>query len=180
MSTEFTAHNVRLDDGTFTLPSVGDDMSLDPWFKSAKRALLFAFGGTLSGRRIVDLGCLEGGYTAEFARLGMDALGIEARQTNFENCMVVKNGVNLPNLNFAHDTVWNLADYGMSDAIFCCGLLYHLDRPRAFLQLASGLCRKIILIQTHYSTAVPIEKFNLSEMSINEGLPGRWFSSIRL
>ncbi len=135
----------------------------------------------MTGRRIVDLGCLGGGYTAEFARLGFDALGIEIRQTNFENCLAVKNAVDLPNLHFVRDNVWNVANYGEFDAVFCCGILYHLDRPREFLRLVSGQCRRIILVQTHFSTLAPIEdspallKFNLSPMSENEGLPGRWY-----
>src|SRR5215831_8569837 len=71
----FTVHNVRLDDGTFTRPCEPLEMSENLWFRSAKRALSLAFGGSLAGRSIVDLGCLEGGYTAEFARLGMERLG---------------------------------------------------------------------------------------------------------
>lgn len=175
MANDFTAHNVRLDDGSCTLPSRAETMELYPIFKSAKRALLLAFGGQLAGRSIVDLGCLEGGYATEFARLGMDALGIEVRQSNFDNCIFVKNRVNLPNLRFAHDTVLNLANYGKFDAVFCCGLFYHLDKPRDFLRLMSSLCKKVIIIQTHFATLEPISKFTLSPMMENEGLPGRWF-----
>jgi SAM-dependent methyltransferase len=172
---KFTAHNVRLNDGTFTKPSEPSDMAQHPWFKSAKRALSVAFQGRLAGRSIVDLGCLEGGYTAEFARLGMEALGIEVRQSNYENCLFVGKAINLPNLRFVHDTVWNVANYGQFDAVFCCGLLYHLDRPREFLRLISGLCRRIILVQTHFSTEEDIQKYGLSPMTENEGLPGRWY-----
>lgn len=176
MGNQFTAHNVRLDDGSLTMPAQAVTMDGYPIFKSAKRALNLAFGGELDGRSIVDLGCLEGGYTTEFARLGMNSLGIEVRQSNFENCMRVKSGVNLPNLRFSLDTVLNIANYGEFDAIFCCGLFYHLDRPREYLRLMSSLCKKIILIQTHFATVEPIAKYGLSPMMENEGLPGRWFA----
>jgi len=176
MANDFSAHNVILDDGTYTVSSEAPPLPSRPWYKSAKRSLMLAFGNELAGRSIVDLGCLTGGYTLEFARLGMDALGIEARQSNFDNCIFVKNGVNLPTLRFAHDTVWNLEKYGKFDAVFCCGLFYHLDRPREFLRLMSSCCNKIILIQTHFSTIEAIEKFNLSPLMKHEGLPGRWFS----
>lgn len=69
--------------------------------------MLFSEGFT--GKRIVDLGCLEGDYTVEFARSGFDALGIEVRQGNFENCQRVKAGTNLSTLEFARDDVLNLA-----------------------------------------------------------------------
>ena len=36
MPVEFTAHNIRLDDGTFTKP---DAMEAYPWFISARRIL---------------------------------------------------------------------------------------------------------------------------------------------
>jgi len=137
--------------------------------------LSLAFGDRWTGRRIVDLGCLEGGYTTEFARLGFEALGIEVRQSNFINCEYVRNSFNLPNLSFARDDVWNIERYGGFDAVFCCGLFYHLDRPREFLRLASSQCKKIILIQTHFSTVLPIDRFDLSPMTMNEGMPGRWY-----
>ncbi len=33
------------------------------------------------------MGCLEGGYTAEFARAGYDATGFEARKQNYDNAV---------------------------------------------------------------------------------------------
>lgn len=172
---DFTAHNIRLNDGTLTLSA--DEPSLDesPWFKAAQRTLSLAFNGDVKGKKIVDLGCLEGGFAAEFARIGMDSLGVEARQCNYNNCQIVKQGLNLPNLNFAHDTVWNLEKYGPFDAVFCCGLLYHLENPRKFIQLMSLLCAKVIIIHTHYATVEPIANYNLGPMTVHEGLPGRWF-----
>ena len=70
----FTHHNIRLDDGTLTKPEIGFLLSDSPWFLAAKRIIEFAFRGDIAGKRIVDLGCLEGGYTVEFARMGMEAL----------------------------------------------------------------------------------------------------------
>jgi SAM-dependent methyltransferase len=175
MVCDFTAHNVRLNDGTLTLPTQNETIAEGSWFKATKRALSLAFQGELEGKKIVDLGCLEGGFTAEFARLGMDALGIEVRKSNYDNCMVVKNGTNLPNLNFARDTVQNIEKYGPFDAIFCCGLLYHLDNPRQFVRTMSRLCNKVMIIHTHYATVEPIQIYNLSPVTQHEGVPGRWF-----
>jgi SAM-dependent methyltransferase len=170
-----TDRDIRSDDGAPATPSSQRDKSQHPWFKSAKRALLLAFPAGLVGRRIVDLGCLEGGYTIEFARLGMAALGIEVRQSNFDKCIAAKATTGLSNLNFAHDTVWNLAKYGEFDAIFCSGLLYHLDRPREFIRLASSVCKTICLYQTHFATEWEIKMFELSKIAENEGLKGRWY-----
>ncbi len=83
--------------------------TLHPWFLAAKRILDAAFPGDKRHLRIADLGCLEGGYTVEFARLGLQALGIDVRELNIEACRYVQSKVNLPNLEFARDDVWNIA-----------------------------------------------------------------------
>ena len=81
----FTAHNVALDDGTWTLPST-ERLVDSAWFGAARRVLNLVYPHGMQGRTLVDLGCLEGGYALEFARLGFDALGIEARASNFAAC----------------------------------------------------------------------------------------------
>src|SRR5579862_6015401 len=111
MNNVFTAHNIRLDDGGETAPHVGGLIADSPWLLSAVRVLETVYPDGLAGRRIVDLGCLEGGYTVEFARRGMQALGIEARASSFANCELVRHGVALPNLKFVCDDVWNIARY---------------------------------------------------------------------
>src|SRR5437588_9596810 len=63
----FTFHNIRLDDGTLTKPELGFLISESPWFQAARRAIEISLPGGVAGKRIVDLGCLEGGYTVEFA-----------------------------------------------------------------------------------------------------------------
>jgi 2-polyprenyl-3-methyl-5-hydroxy-6-metoxy-1,4-benzoquinol methylase len=66
------------------------DFAKHPWFKASKRALMLAFPTGLEGRRIVDLACGEGKYAIEFAKLGMEALGIEVRQSNVAKCLAIK------------------------------------------------------------------------------------------
>jgi 2-polyprenyl-3-methyl-5-hydroxy-6-metoxy-1,4-benzoquinol methylase len=134
MTVEFTAHNIRLDDGTFTNPDAADSMEAYPWFVSARRILETVFPGDKKHLRLADLGCLEGGYAVEFARMGFQVLGIEVRDANIAACNYVKSRTSLPNLVFAKDDAWNIGNHGMFDVVFCCGLLYHLDRPRNSLK----------------------------------------------
>jgi SAM-dependent methyltransferase len=199
----FTAHNIRLDDGSFTKPDAGFAMDAHPWFLAAKRVLDATFPGDKSGLRVADLGCLEGGYTVELARLGFNALGLDVRESNIEACRYVQSRVNLPNLDFVRDDVWNIAAYGEFDAVFCCGLFYHLDKPREFLKVLSGVTKRVLILQTHFSQAgdspslihprklrralsriLPLKNtatttHKLSTLAENEGLPGRWFSEFR-
>jgi hypothetical protein len=95
------------------------------------------------------------------------------------------------------------ANYGSFDAVFCCGLLYHLDRPRAFLDVLSRVTKRLLILQTHFSEAkdspsfihprrlrraisrvVPLSNtatttHKLSRLARNEGLSGRWCREFR-
>ena len=178
-------------------------MDVHPWFLAAKRLLDATFPGNKDQLRIADLGCLEGGYTVEFARLGFQSFGIDVREANIEACRYVQSKVALPNLEFAQDDVWNIGKYGTFDAVFCCGLFYHLDKPREFLKVLSGVTKRVLILQTHFSEAgdspawihprrlrrtlgqiFPLKNtatttHKLSYLSENEGIPGRWFSEFR-
>jgi SAM-dependent methyltransferase len=175
LTQSFTAHNIDLPGGRLTMPEMDWTIAQSPWTASAKRVLELAFPGGVAGRKILDLGCLEGGYTVEFARMGMDAVGVEVRESNFENCEFVRTALSLPNLSFVQDDVWNIGRFGKVDAVFCCGLLYHLDRPRAFIDLMASTQASVVIINTHYAAEQRPEKFPLGAMTENEGLPGRWY-----
>jgi 2-polyprenyl-3-methyl-5-hydroxy-6-metoxy-1,4-benzoquinol methylase len=203
MAVSFTSHNIRLDDGSFTKPDAGYSMDVHPWFLAAKRLLDATFPGDKTQLRIADLGCLEGGYTVEFARLGLKALGLDVREANIEACRYVQSKVHLPNLEFVRDDVWNIAAHGSFDATFCCGLFYHLDKPREFLELLSKVTKRLLILQTHFSEAkdspswiqprrlrravgklLPLKNtgtttHKLSLLTKNEGLPGRWLPEFR-
>jgi hypothetical protein len=198
----FTAHNIRLDDASRTKAD-GVPMEVHPWFLAARRVLDAAFPGDRQHLRIADLGCLEGGYTVEFARLGFQALGLDVREANIQACRYVQSKVNLPQLDFVRDDVWNIEKYGVFDAIFCCGLFYHLDRPREFLDLLSRVTKRVLILQTHFAEAGDSPSFihprrlrrlvsrilplkntattthKLSFLTKHEGLPGRWFPEFR-
>jgi SAM-dependent methyltransferase len=178
MTSSFTAHNIRLDDGTLTKPEQPWQMQDVPLLKFSKEFLGLVFPQGFAGKRLVDLGCLEGGYAVEFARAGFEALGIEVRASNFENCRRVKAGTNLPNLSFACDDVLNLANYGSFDVVFCCGVLYHLDQPRKFVELIAQVCRRVAIIDTHIAKTERNPEFRLSEITENEGWKGRWFAEL--
>lgn len=175
--TSFTAHNIRFTDGSLSIPDHPHVLADVPHCEGAKRVLSMLYGDACEGKRIADLGCLEGGYALEFARMGLDSFGIEVRTSSFENCQEVKRRAELPNLDFAQDDVWNIAKYGPFDVIFCCGLLYHLDRPRAFIQLMGQQAQDAIIINTHYAPQGwrPKSVFKFSSMTEHEGLPGRWY-----
>lgn len=173
-------HNIRLRDGSETFPEARHLTGENPIAHAAKRTLRTVFPDGMIGKSIVDLGCAEGAYAVEFARIGMKSLGIEVRRQHFENCIYVRDNLALGELlDFANDDVTNLDAYGVFDAVFACGILYHLDNPRAYLEAISRHCRKVLLLETHYSqeeVTSAVAHYNLSPLCQNEGLTGRWYS----
>jgi SAM-dependent methyltransferase len=170
----FTAHNIILDDGTPTKPDSIPFVQV-PRFLAVERCLKALYPNGLSGIRVADLACLEGGYAVGLARMGIEVLGIEIRRLNYDNSCFVKERVNLPNLRFVQDNVWNIETYAPFDVILCSGIFYHLDQPKRFLDIMARCVRKAVLLNTHFATVAPIAKFGLSDLEENEGLPGRWF-----
>lgn len=202
---KFTAHNVLLSNGEKTMPSEQVLLSESRVWKSIVNTLelLHLLPDSLEARskiRVADLGCLEGGYALEFAKLGFDTLGIEAREENLANCNFLKKDAGLSNLNFVKDDVRNLSNYGEFDIVLCYGLLYHLNDPVAFLNLLGKTTKKLLLLNTHFAPERdfryqlgpvnqyfigPIQKrvkilnfarnYRLSKMTTNEGYRGRWY-----
>jgi SAM-dependent methyltransferase len=154
-------------------------MDRNPITLAMKRLLHTIFPDGLEGKSIIDLGCLEGGFSVEFARMGMNATGVEVRESNFRNCLFVQQRVDLPNLRFIHGDANDLDRYGDFDVFFVSGLLYHLDTPRAFLNAVERHCRKALILWTHVTQAEENEAsrhYSLSSLTENEGLCGRWYS----
>ena len=199
---KFTAHNILLNNGKKTLDDNAILLGESAVWKSIEASLNLFFPGTKEERSkfsVVDLGCLEGGYAVEFAKLGFNTLGIEVREENIAKCNFVKSNLNLSNLQFVKDDVRNIAAYGKFDVVLCYGLLYHLDDPIDFLIKVSNCNNKLMFLNTHFAPERdlrydlsllnnlfigPIQKrtglfeytknYRLSRLQSNEGYRGRW------
>ena len=175
----FTAHNVRLEDGTTTYPAGRCTVQQLGNFIAMKKLLKLAFPEGWQGKSIVDLGCLEGGFTAEFARLGLEATGIEVRQSNLRNAHYIKDRLRLANLHFHQDDAWNIGKYGPFDIVFCVGLYYHIENARDFLALMARNTRRFIFIDTHFAPelddAPAVRDHGLSALTEHEAMAGRWY-----
>jgi SAM-dependent methyltransferase len=105
--------------GSFDAPN---DPRLDLFWRSFPEA-----------RRILELGSLEGGHTIGLARRpGVDfVLGLEGRTANLQRALLAQGLFEIRNIQFiqANLEAVTLAEFGAFDAIYCCGLLYHLPEP---------------------------------------------------
>jgi hypothetical protein len=172
-------HNIKLLNGEQTNPNetLISDNSV---FKNTILFLKNILKKEFNNYSLHDLGCLDGGYSVEFAKVGFQTIGVEIRKKNYENCLFFKKHFNLPNLNFINDDVLNVENYENFDITFCSGLLYHLDNPVEVLEKITKKTNKILILNTHYidfdESSKFHEKYKLSKTTINEGLRGRWYT----
>lgn len=123
------------------------------------------------GSSVIDLGCMYGAYTIEFARAGYEASGIEVRKQSVAMAKQAARRAGV-RVKFFHDDVHNLENHATGpdraawDAVFCCGLLYHLNDPAAFLRLLGQVTRKLLIVQTHIAMTPAVE---------HEGYRGNWY-----
>lgn len=107
-------------------------------------------GGVYDGRKVLDLGCLEGYFSLRCALNGADALGVDAKEVNVKKCEFVKSVLGVSNLRFALDDAMKVTRqrYGSFDLVLALGLLYHLDDPFTFLGQVAELCKDFLVLDT--------------------------------
>lgn len=145
----WTAHDIDLGHGVRTL---GFDFEAD---KLARIVQIVAdLGGAPFERlRILDLGCLEGGYAVEFARRGAEVVAVEGRRANHEKARFAKEVLGLDRLELVLADVRevDVARFGRFDVVLCLGLLYHLDAPDCFelVHRMAELSTRLVVIDTY-------------------------------
>lgn len=105
--------------------------------------------------RVLDLACLEGGFSIEFALRGANVLGIEGREANIAKARFAKDALSLTNVDFIQDDVRNISPekYGRFDVVLCLGILYHLNSPDvfSFVEKIAEICDRLVVIDTELS-----------------------------
>jgi SAM-dependent methyltransferase len=118
---------------------------------------------------ILELGSLEGGHTFTLARHpGVERiLAVEARAANIERAKFIGSLLGISNVQFKQANLEHLqlVSLGYFDAIFCCGLLYHLPEPWKLISQAP-LVAPSLFVWTVYANE------NEAAVEIN-GLRGR-------
>lgn len=122
------------------------DLGRDPRLSAAEEVL-----GGFAGKRILELGALEGAHSIALAQRGASVVAIEGRQANYQRARWVASILGVETVRFvlADVRTADLAAYGSFDLILNSGLLYHLDAPWALLAHLLPLA-PYMLIWTHY------------------------------
>jgi SAM-dependent methyltransferase len=111
----------------------------------------------LDSCRVLDLGCLDGQFSVEFALHGATVTGLDARAANLARANAAKELLGLDRLEFELGDARNIsADrLGRFDVIVCSGLLYHLDVPDVFhiVERMYDMVDRLLIVDTHISLA---------------------------
>lgn len=114
--------------------------------------------GGVCGKRVLELGPLEGGHTYQLERLGAQVTAIEANAMAFQRCLIVKNLYQLQAKFMLGDFVRYLETTDERfDAVFASGVLYHMASPAHVIQ---HMCRVAdqVFLWTHYFDPTEIHK----------------------
>jgi tRNA (mo5U34)-methyltransferase len=118
--------------------------------------LVKACGGSLAGRRVLDLGCNAGFWALAALRRGADfVLGVDARRMHLEQAKLVfeVEGVDAARYRFVEADLMaaDWAAWGRFDVVLCLGLLYHVDRPVELLARIAATGSRYVVIDTALS-----------------------------
>jgi SAM-dependent methyltransferase len=115
-----------------------------------------ACGGSLAGKRVLDLGCNAGFWSLHAYRHDASyVLGVDARTMHVEQASLVFEVERAERSRFAFVQADLLkADWsawGSFDVVLCLGLLYHVDRPFELAERIAQTGASLVLVDTALS-----------------------------
>lgn len=129
-------------------------------------ALLSACGGSLQGKRVLDLGCSSGFWSLQAIEAGADfVLGLDARASSLEQARLVFEAKGVEQSRYSFQET-NLFDFELSerfDVVLCLGLLNVVAKPVALFELMSSSGAELIVLDTGLSRS-PYRVFEIGRL----------------
>ena len=148
---------------------------VDNLVKHAFPSLLEVCGGSLQGKRVLDVACNCGGFTVEAAKLNSEyVLGVDIVKRYLEQANFIKRALNLEQVEFKEIGIESIdeSSVGLFDVTFCFGILYHLENPILAMKQLSSVTKKIMLVDTDVmlttETKAPLWRMNFPVVSTVE------------
>lgn len=121
-------------------------------FTDARVTWAISQAGGVRGRRILEIGPLEGAHSFMLEQAGAaEVVAVEANTRSFLKCLCVKEVLGMRAVRFllGDGVAFMERDPGGYDMVFASGVLYHLEDPMAFLRLLPRMAPRMLL-WTHY------------------------------
>ena len=123
--------------------------------------LLARFGGTLQGKRVIDVACNCGGFSILASDAGAsEVFGFDSEDHYIRQAKFIQNSRDQRNIRFEVEQLENVdvQRYGRFDIAFFCGILYHLEDPIGGLRKIASLADTIV-VDTHLMRVPFINRF---------------------
>jgi SAM-dependent methyltransferase len=157
----------------------GDPHYFAKRFRHFMPYVVAAQGGSLKGKRVLDIACSSGYWSIQCALLGAEVVAFETRPEQIELANLVKAAAGLQNVEFSVLDFWDMSPEtlgGTFDVVLNLGILYHLSRPVEALERTLAMAKTHVLLDTAvYPAEGPLIKlqWDRSEdirMAVDEGV----------
>ena len=131
--------------------------------------------GSFSGKRVLELGPLEGGHTCMMERAGANVIAIEANQRSFLKCLIVKEALQLKSQFLYGDfrPYLETAQPGAFHFVLAAGVLYHMLEPVKLLHDIARVTDAFGLWTHYYDPAVTSSKLQFSPKPLIQTADGK-------
>jgi SAM-dependent methyltransferase len=115
--------------------------------------LVQLFGGSLAGKRVLDIGCNAGFWSLAAAQAGCDyVLGVDGRQMHVDqaNFVFEVEGIEKDRYDFIESDFFamDVREFGRFDIVLCLGLMYHVSKHMNLMEKISEVNDDVLLIDT--------------------------------
>jgi SAM-dependent methyltransferase len=115
--------------------------------------LVAQLGGSLEGKRVLDLGCNAGYWSLLALQKGCEYLvGIDGRQMHVDQAQLVfaVNEIDPSRYELVRGNLFDidLRQLGSFDIVFCLGLMYHVSKPVTLIEKIAQVNSDLLIIDT--------------------------------
>jgi tRNA (mo5U34)-methyltransferase len=113
--------------------------------------LVAACGGSLGGKRVLDVACNSGFWSIQCALLGAEVVGFDARPELIEQSRLLKRITGADGVDFRLLDFWQMSPEalgGRFDVVLNLGFLYHVPKPVEALERTRRMAGEHILLDT--------------------------------
>lgn len=141
---------------------------LDSLMRHAFPELLKICGGSLEGKRVIDVACNSGGFSVEAAKRGAEyVLGFDVADRYLDQANFIKRALGMNQIEFKKMAMEDCDEQqiGMFDIAFCFGILYHLENPVYAMKKLASVTREIMVVDATV-IKTPLSRHSMWKMNV--------------
>ena len=121
--------------------------------------LIKYYGGSLKGKKILDIGCNAGFFALKLIEAGCDYIfGVDGRQSHIDkaNFVFEVKGIDKKRYDFKCGNIYNLdfKSFGEFDIVLCLGFFHHVNKQIELLEKISEVNSDLLVLETRL-TKIP-------------------------